>query len=370
MKCSALARVALLGALCLLPVVACAEQLLRLPAATDAGPARPLVIHAALDLPQARPLLEDFHRRHPGIDLIYRNLTTLELHERFLDHPDEVDVLISSAMPWQFALANDGHARPLDSPHLEAWPAWARWRDELIAFTFEPIVMVIHRELADIAEPPRNHAELLALLNTHRQALAGRVASYDPVRSGAGYAYAMQESQLSPRYWDLVAALGGVEAELVETTGAMLDGLKEGRFLIGYNLLGSYAAPGVAAAPDLEMIIPDDYALVSQRLALVPRQAPNPQSAELFMDYLLSLEGQRTLAEETSLGAIHPALTGPGTATQLRERLGDALRPPGLGPGLLAGLDRLKRQALLARWQREFRRALATDDSADSVAAD
>ncbi|MFP4261797.1 MAG: hypothetical protein ACLFRS_00435 [Halomonas sp.] len=49
-------------------------------------------------------------------------------------------------------------------------------------------------------------------------------------------------------------------------------------------------------------------------------------------------------------------VTWPGSAAALRERLEDALRPPGLGPGLLAGLDRLKRQALLARWQREFRR--------------
>ncbi|MEQ5801771.1 ABC transporter substrate-binding protein [Halomonas sp. H10-9-1] len=362
----AIVRRALLAALCLLPLIALAGQTLRLPAEGDAGPTRSLVIHAALDLPQARPLLEAFHRRHPGIELRYRNLTTLALHERFLAHPDEVDVLISSAMPWQFALANEGHARALDSPHLDTWPAWARWRDELVAFTFEPIVMVVRRELAELAPPPRNHAELLALLHTQRQPLAGRVASYDPVRSGAGYAYAMQESRLSPRYWDLVAALGGVEAELVETTGAMLDGLAEGRFLVGYNLLGSYAAPIVAAAPDLEMIIPDDYALVSQRLAFVPRRAPNPENASLFMDFLISLEGQRTLAEETSLGAIHPALTGPGSATALRERFGNALRPPGLGPSLLAGLDRLKRQALLARWQREFRRPLGAGQNGAS----
>lgn len=365
-----LARLASLATLCLLPVVVDAEETLHLPAEGSAGPMRPLVIHAALDLPQARPLLEDFHRRHPQIDLTYRNLTTLALHERFLERPDEADVMISSAMPWQFALANEGHARPLGGPTLDAWPAWARWRDELVAFTFEPIVMVVHRDLAELAKAPRNHAELLALLNGHRQALAGRVASYDPVRSGAGYGYAMEESRLSPRYWDLVAALGAAEAELVETTGAMLDGLVEGRFLIGYNLLGSYAAPIVEANPQLELVIPDDYALVTQRLAFVPRRAPHPDTATLFVDYLLSVEGQRTLAERTSLGAIHPELDGPGTAAELRGRLGDALRPPGLGPGLLAALDRLKRRALLARWQREFRRDPRDADSPAAPAAD
>lgn len=358
-----LARGLFLALLCLLPFHALAAQTLHLTASNDALPHPPLVIHAALDLPQARPLLDAFQRRHPGVDITYRNLTTLALNERFLAHPGEADVMISSAMPWQFALANAGHARPLRAPIPDDWPTWAHWRRELVAFTFEPIVMVVHRELAQIGATPRNHADLLELLATHPEALAGRVATYDPTSSGAGYAYAMEESRLSPRYWDLVAALGNVDAQLVETTSQMLDGLRDGRFLIGYNLLGSYATPVVEDDPDLTLIIPDDYALVTQRLAFVPRQAPNPASASLFMDFLLSLEGQRTLADTTTLGALHPAMSGPGTATQWRERFGDALRPPDLGPGLLAGLDRLKRQALLARWQREFRRTLGSAEN-------
>ncbi|SDO95573.1 iron(III) transport system substrate-binding protein [Halomonas shengliensis] len=352
-----LARLTALIALWVLSALAHAQQSLHLPAAEGAGTPRPLVIHAALDLPQARPLLAAFQRRHPEVAVTYHNLTTLDLHERFLAHPDAADVVISSAMPWQFALANAGHARPLGGHITDAWPAWARWRDELVAFTFEPIVMVVHQELTNIAEVPRNHAELLTLLEERREALTGRVATYDPVVSGVGRTYAMEESRLSPRYWDLVAALGAAEAKLVATTGEMLDGLEDGSLLIGYNLLGSYALPRVEAHPDLALVVPDDYALVTQRVAFVPRQAPHPETGTRFVAFLLSEAGQRVIAKQTSLGALHPGVTGPGSAAALRKRLEDALRPPGLGPGLLAGLDRLKRQALLARWRREFRRA-------------
>ncbi|WP_163557393.1 ABC transporter substrate-binding protein [Halomonas sp. NO4] len=346
------------GALCLAlwSLAASGEESLHLPAAPDAGPFQPLVVHAALDLPQARPLLEAFHRRHPHLDITYRNLTTLELHQRFLETPDAADVVLSSAMPWQYLLANDGHAQPLDSDTARAWPAWARWRNELFAFTFEPIVMVVHRDFTERFGALESHGDLLEHLATHPRALAGRVVTYDPARSGAGYTYAIEESRISPRYWDLIAALGQARAALADTTGEMLEGLAEGRYLVGYNLLGSYVRDAVAALPELAVVVPEDYALVTQRLAFIPRQAPHPEAAALFLDYLIGEAGQRTIAEHTELGAVHPVLDGPGTAAALRSELGDALRPIALGPGLLATLDDLKRQALLSRWQREFGR--------------
>ncbi|WP_111412134.1 ABC transporter substrate-binding protein [Billgrantia lactosivorans] len=337
-------------------LAATAEETLHYPADPEAGTPQQLVIHAALDLPQARPLLEAFHRRHPRLELSYRNLTTLELHQRFLDAPDDADVVLSSAMPWQYHLANDGHALPLESDAARRWPAWAQWRGELFAFTFEPIVMVVHRELIERFGEVRSHGDLLALLDDHAEALAGRIVTYDPVRSGAGYTYAIEESRLSPRYWDLVSALGRARTVLVDTTGEMLEGLEQGRYLLGYNLLGSYVRDAVADKSDLIMVVPDDYALVTQRLAFIPRQAPHPEAGALFMEFLLSEEGQRVIAEQTHLGAMHPTLSGPGTADALREEVGDALRPIAIGPGLLATLDRLKREALLARWRREFQR--------------
>ncbi|WP_372610951.1 ABC transporter substrate-binding protein [Halomonas sp.] len=280
-----------------------ADDLLEYPVDPDAGPAMTLVIHAALDIPHVRPLLEAFHRRYPNIELTYRNLSTLELHQRFLEAPDQVDVMISSAMPWQYWLANASHARPLETAAASDWPAWARWRQELFAFTFEPIVMVVRTELIERFGAVRSHADLLALLDAHADQLAGRVVTYDPVNSGAGYSYAIEESRLSPRYWDLVAALGNTEARLVGTTGEMLDGLIDGRYLLGYNLLGSYARRVVDEHPALELVVPEDYALVTQRLAFISRQTPHPEAAERFLEYLISERGQGVLAENTALGA-------------------------------------------------------------------
>lgn len=335
---------------------------LHYPAQTSLESPESLIIHGALDIPMMTPILEDFHHRHPGIDLTYRNLTTLAVNRTFLadtDNPD-ADVVMSSAMPWQYQLANQGYAQPLDSPESHNWPEWARWRQELFGVTFEPIVFVYHRDFAEQFTEIANHAQLLRLLEQETDALRGRVVTYDPARSGAGYTYAIEEARLSPRYWELVSALGKADARLVGTTQEMLEGLAEGRYLFGYNLLGSYAAEFVRHHPKLTLVVPDDYALAIQRLAFIPRTANNPHTAQRYLTYLLSEAGQRTISEQTPLGAVHPSLEGPGSAVALRAQLGDALRPIRLGPGLLATLDDLKRENLLSRWKQVFQQAGAS----------
>ncbi|WIX34306.1 extracellular solute-binding protein [Salinicola sp. JS01] len=324
--------------------------------AASTAPATPLTIYGVLDPPQARPLLQAFTRQHPEIELVYQHMDTLALHRRVLAEQDapRADVIMSPAMPWQYQLANAGLSSPIDSPVTAAWPRWARWRHELFGFTFEPIVMVYRRDLVAHMSAPESHAELLARLDTHSELLKGRVVTYDPRLSGAGYTYAIEDARISARYWDLVAALGRSHAALEATTSAMLAGLSAGRYWIGYNLIGSYAQAYVANHPELEMVIPRDYALVLQRLVMRQRGAPHPEAAERFIDFLLGRSAQTLLATRTTLGAVDPGVSGPGTAGALRERLGDAIRPVQIGPGLLATLDTLKRQTLLEQWQQAF----------------
>ena len=52
--------------------------------------------------------------------------------------------------------------------------------------------------------------------------------------------------------------------------------------------------------------------------------------------------------------AAHFAIAGP-VAAALESRLGSALRPIALGPGLLAHLDRSRREAFLKRWSQAAR---------------
>lgn len=305
-----------------------------------------LNIQGVVEVDVLRPVLEAFHQRYPGITLDYRDASRGEPHP-FTTIPSDVDLLMSSAMAQQYRLANAGLAQPLGEGVINpAWPQDARWRDELIGLTQEPLVMVYRRELADRAQPPTDHASLLALLNHHRDALAGRVVIYDPARSPTGFMAVAQDVARSTEAWTLFEAMGQADTQLVDSTAAMLQGLIEGRYLIGYNLIGSYARRAVQHHPELVMQAPDDYALALQRLALIPGTAPHPNTARRFLAFITSNEGQAVMTSLTPLGsplAVHDA-TGGETS----------LEPIRLTPGLLALIDPLKRQALLHRWQTIF----------------
>nr|WP_297459502.1 ABC transporter substrate-binding protein [uncultured Halomonas sp.] len=313
----------------------------------------PLTVEAALDRQVVAPLLQAFESTHPEIALDYRDSSTLEVDRRIRQADPAPDVVISSAMPWQMARVNDGLAQPLNSAEARAWPEWAKWRDEVFGFTFEPIVMAYRLDLAKYMMPPYTHADLHELLTTQPE-LEGRVTTYSPLYSGVGYTLFQQDARYSPRFWDLVAAMGAANVNLEETTRDMLKGLSEGRYWLGYNLLGSYAMVWAQTHPDVMVQVPKDYALVMMRMAFIHRDAPHPRAARQFLNFLLGEEGQRILAGKTPLFSVLPGITGPYTAQRLRDQVGDHLYPIPINATLLAFVDPQRRDAFMDRWMREI----------------
>ncbi|SNY98257.1 ABC transporter substrate-binding protein [Halomonas sp. hl-4] len=324
--------------------------------------AMPLVVEAALDRQVVAPLLEAFEQSHPDIELTYRDRSTLQVNDLIETADPPPDVVISSAMPWQMNRVNQGYAQPLDSAQASEWPDWAKWRNELFGFTFEPIVMAYRLDLTRHILPPQTHADLHTLLSEQRETLQGKVTTYSPSESGIGYTLFQQDARYTDRFWDLVTVLGDADAQLESNTRAMLEGLTEGRYWLGYNLLGSYAMVWAQEHPEVIVQVPQDYALVMMRTGFIHRDAPHPRAAQTFMNFLLSRDGQRVLASQTPLFSVRPDVVGPYTAQRLRDQVGDRLYPITLNASVLAFVDALRRDAFMARWQREFSRYQSGND--------
>lgn len=314
----------------------------------------PLIIVAALDREVAAPLLTAFRQTHPRIAVDYREKTTLEVDYYAQQGNPPPDIVMSSAMPRQMARVNEGLAQPLHSPQAENWPDWAKWRNEVFGFTFEPIVMVYSLELAQHMVPPYTHADLYHLLSTQPE-LQGRVTTYSPKQSGVGYTLFQQDARYSPRFWNLVTALGASDVSFEQTTRAMLKGITQGRYWLGYNLLGSYAMLWAQSHPQVMVQVPKDYALVLMRMAFIHADARHPDAAKAFLNFLLGREGQRVLARKTPLFSILPGIMGPYTAQRLRDQVGEHLYPIPINATLLAYVDPMRREAFMIRWQREIR---------------
>lgn len=327
-----------------------------------------LRVYSTTDTDVFEPVIRDFQAVIPGVSVRYEELDAGELHERFLREAtsgaESADLLLSSAMDLQVKLVNDGFATPHRSDNALALPSWAQWRAEALGFTFEPAVMVFNRSALAGRQLPQSRAELLQMLLHEPTLWRGRVGTYDIARSSVGYLLASQDVRLSSEFGALLEAFGNVALRTEIRTADLLDRIASGELYVGYNLLGSYALTRVDAGAPIEIVYPDDYTLAVTRTAVIPASATHPAQAHEFLEYLLSVRGQQTMAERSRLPAVRPELAASGKRPGAVDARIGSLRPIPLGPGLLVYLDRQKRERMLASWRSILRAAQETEEVA------
>lgn len=310
-----------------------------------------LVIWSSTDRPLVAGLLADFQRLYPDIRIDYREMNALPVHrlveQRMRSGEEMPDFLWTSAMDLQIKLVNDGYALRYASPERPALPDWANWKNEAWGITAEPIVMVYNRKLLAPARAPASHADLLRLLASGAPDLRGRIATYDVADSAVGYLYLSQDESASRVAWPLVRALGANGVRLFSTSEAIINDVSEGRSVIGYNVIGSYAIAEMKRNPNLAVVLPSDYTLLMSRIAVIPAKAAHPNIARLFLDYLLSRRGQAHLVAH-AMPSVRRDMAVPAslrTPEQLRRAIP-------VSPALLVVQDRLMRERFLADWNR------------------
>ncbi|MEM6988545.1 MAG: substrate-binding domain-containing protein, partial [Pseudomonadota bacterium] len=252
-------------------------------------PTRVLNIASSADLALFQSVLTGFQASAPRVAINYFQASSLEVNKAAAAGSG-IDLLISSAMDLQTKLANDGAAQVWRSAASAALPDWARWRDRVIAFTEEPIVIVANHAAFDLRSPQTRSA-LMNRLREQPARYRTRLITYDLAASGLAYLLATQDSRNGSAFWGLTELLGVLDSQFVCCSGEMIDAIVEGRADIAYNVLGSYARQRLSALPadhpGFQIIEPEDYTLLMLRSALIPTSAPSPELAGSFIDYLV-----------------------------------------------------------------------------------
>ncbi|MFC6672779.1 ABC transporter substrate-binding protein [Marinobacterium aestuariivivens] len=254
-------------------------------------------------------------------------------------------------MDLQIRLVNDGFAQPFVDPVLEELPTWANWRNEAFGFTYEPVVFVYNKAAFAGRSLPATHEALATALRSDGEFFRHRVGSYDVRTSGVGYLVATQDEVTSSLSGRLKESLGRAFTQVYCCTSQLLDAIAEGDLVLGYNLLGSYALAHARRDPRIGVIVPEDYALVVSRVALITKNAPNPAGAERFLRFLLSYQGQQVIAQNGELVALHPRASGPFSIAALGTEQPLNFHPITLGPALMVYLDQSKRRRFIIEWQ-------------------
>ena len=302
------------------------------------GGADTLSIVSTTDTEAFAPLIAAFQADNPSVAIRYTVASSQDVAGA-LEDGIAFDLAVSSAMDLQLKLANDGFALGHASDETANLPAWAKWRDQLFAFAQEPVVIIASSSAFKEGTVPRNRAALIDRLRDDPERFAGKIGTYDPARSGAGYLFATQDARQSDTSWRLAEVVGGLNPQLFTASGDMIDRVRSGELALAYNVLGSYASARLAGS-DAVVIEAEDFTHVLLRTALIPANAERADLGAQFLDFLLSAEGQRLVEEETGLPRINEAALAAGPH----------LRPIRLDPGLLVFADPLMRQRFLNEW--------------------
>lgn len=274
-------------------------------AARDEGK---VVVYATTNRSEVAALIRDFESLFPGVAVDYRNLSSPELHNRFLAESamrrHSADVLWSAATGLQMKLVNDDLVERYKSPEVASVPEWAVWKDMAFGTTLEPAVFVYNKRFVTGREIPQTHADFLKLITTQQAKYVGKVSTYDIDKSAMGFLFATQESRMLTGFWDLVDAMGANGVKLESETSVLLQRIAAGKDYLGYNLIGSYALSRSRRDSSIGVVVPTDSTLVLSRIAVLPKTAPHPNAAKIWLDYLLSKRGQTVLSSRSELFSI------------------------------------------------------------------
>ena len=286
-----------------------------------------------------QPVLDAFMSLNSDVEIEYVVAGSSELMKAISEDLELFDIAISSAMDLQTKLANDGMTLSHSSVATQSLPTWAKWRNDVFAFTQEPAAIVLSRAAFSEFSIPENRADLIAILRNNPDIFAGRIGTYDLRSSGLGYLFATQDSRMSEVYWRLTEVMGSLDAKLYKSSGTMIDHVASGELAVAYNVLGSYALSR-EDSHEFEVLFPRDFTTVMMRTAVIPKSAANRANAEAFVDFLLSEAWARPNGM-FSLGSLNPDL----------DDIQNSIRRIRLGPELLIFLDGYKKKRFLSAWE-------------------
>lgn len=314
-----------------------------------------VIVYSTTDTKAAAPLIAAFEAAHPKIKVEYHDMNSTELYNRYISEQasgsHSGDLVWSSSMDSAMRLATDYAAR-YDSPEIPALPSWAVWENKAFGTTYEPTVFIYNNRLIKPEEAPKTHAELAKLVESDKDRFRNKVTTYDIEKSAVGYMLAAQDSKKGQSYWDFIKGVGSANLVLQSSTGTMMERVSSGENLIGYNLLGSYAETRAAKDKAIGIVYPSDYTLVLSRVAFISNKAQHPHAARVFLDYMLSKDGQDVLANQSELASIRSDVEGDNDVDGLTKKLaGVELTPIPVDSSLLEFLKQKERLDFIKQWR-------------------
>ena len=317
-----------------------------------------VVIYTSTDSKQAQPLVDAFKAAYPGVNVEVNDLGTNGSYNRALSEAaaNQVgsDIVWTSAMDLQMQLVQKNLAEAYKSPEAKSLPPWADYKDMMYGTTVEPAAILYNKKLFPAEWVPKTRADLIKLLVDHKDQLKGKVATFDPEKSGTGFFFSTADLRNTKTFWDLANAFGAADGKVYGSSGAMREKVVSGEHVMAFNVIGSYALEWAKENPNLGVAFTSDYTSAFSRVANISKNAPHPAAARLFLDFMLSQRGQKVLAQH-GVPSIRADVEGLNIAA-IEKMVGGGLKPTAVDDQLLYYMQPMRRAEFFQHWKKAMGR--------------
>lgn len=309
-------------------------------------------VYSSTDSKSVAGLLQAFQARYPKIKVEFVDQSSNEVYTRFTSEfaaGQGTGDLAWGGADTAVKLIEDGIAAEYASPETRNLRSGANYKNAAYSITYEPIVMIYNKRLLPAADVPKTRQELTRVLTEKRDVYRGKIGTYDVERSAAGVGFLGEDSRAFPdTAWPLFKAMAQADLKFFTSNGTMVERVASGEIALAYNLAAANVAERLKTDSTIGMIVPCDYTLYLTRTAVISKKAKHPNAAKVFLDYLLSKEGQQKLADK-SIGSIRTDVQNNPVLQRPRECKNERALMP--GPERLVVFDPVWRGGFLKQWK-------------------
>lgn len=262
-----------------------------------------LVIYGNVAADNFAPVIEAFRAKYPWISVKTLDLGPAPAFERYLTESSvnhrSADLIAAASPTVWLRFVRRGELEPYVAEGHGQVPDWSRPFPGLYTLSTDPLVIVYNKLLLKPGQQPTSIAQLRALLKSRPADFAGRMTTYDALRHPFAYAvhwtYAKERGEEA---WNAFRELG--PATRPEGGGAsMVEKVAAGEYTTIYfsSPLTFYKSmKDMKSSPVLAWNLIEDGTPVMMRGIGITKKSQNKASAQLFVDFVISREGQLAAA--------------------------------------------------------------------------
>lgn len=245
------------------------------------------------------PIVDAFRARYPWVKVEALDLGPSEAFERYYSESSvkrrTADIIAVAAPDSWLRFIDRKQIEPYVAADAAALPTWSKPVEGLYTISTDPMVIVYNKVLLQQGQRPHSLDQLAKLVRANPAPYARRLTTYDatshPFAYALHWAYANKRGQAG---WEVLKALGPQTRP--EGGGAtMIEKITAGEYV------GSYFASGVTFFRQMKeqkrervldwSLLADGTPIMVRGIAMT-RAASSKASAQLFLDFVLSHEGQ------------------------------------------------------------------------------